>query len=99
MPKIETIQENKEGSKEEPEKLLTEIFLICQSEDFFTEKQNKYNNLEENINQYKEAINHKNNLLEKSNSYKESLESKLEYINERILNKRIKLLEELGSNL
>lgn len=99
MPKVEVIQESKRDNKKSSEELLNEIFLICQNEEFFGEQKDRYNNLNEEVKDYKKTLNSKTNLIEKSESYKNSLQNKLEDMNQRILDKRIRLLEELGSSL
>lgn len=99
MVELRVIQESKKSNEKSYEELLDEIFQVCRNEEFFGEEKEKYNSLSEQIKGYKEKVKNKNNLIEKSESYENSLQNKLEDMNQRILDKRIRLLDELGSSL
>lgn len=99
MAELKVIQESKKSDEKSYEEFLNEIFQICRNEEFFGEEKEKYNSLFEQIKKYREKVENKADLIEKSESYENSLQNKLEDMNQRILDKRIRLLDELGSSL
>jgi len=99
MAEVKLIQESKKSEKKSSKELLNEIFQICRNEQLFTDEREKFDSLVEKVKEYKEKVKSKDELIEKSESYENSLQNKLEDMNQRILDKRIRLLEDLGSNL
>ena len=78
--------------------ILDEIFLICKQDKRFF-KTDRINKIEDKIEEVENRIKKQNELTSESKKIEEDLDRKNKHLGNNIENKRIKLLESLGSEI
>jgi len=93
--KLEELQKKKEFLPS----ILNEIFVICKEDKLFSNSVESTKDLDKKIKSLESRINKQSALLKKSGDLKNNINKKIELIESDIFKLRVKLLEQLGSEL
>ena len=97
---FDNIDEKLEKKGKTRDELVNELLTIAFNQNYFKgNKRDQYNKLKEELENVRGNLEYKEDILERSASYKMSMKNKIADMEDKIEEKRNRLLEELGSSL